>query len=313
MAQGDQIVGVPDHDGGIPPQLTSMDAGELIADPGGLFHPVQGDVKQQWAGDPALRSSLLGGDEPTLFDHARLQPLSDLFPGGERAELGEKPVMVDSVERRCQVRVKHPPAARVRTPHHLVDGLDRVVTAATRAKSIGSRLEPRFPLGLQRVDRLRLAHAVDNHRNAERALFPVRLRDVHPLDGLGNQRCAAVAHRVDQSGLARSGHHNDPIDACRLAASVALGHPPHAHKSVGARPEHQLLQTADPLEVPCLRCRKDTLTQTPYFVLDSGPVHQPPVEIVVLRSVRRHGSAAVAPNLPFSSGVFDHRRPHRLT
>jgi hypothetical protein len=112
------------------------------------------------------------------------------------------------------------------TRHHSRDnpttGGWPLFAATTRAKSIGSRLEPRFPLGLQRVDRLRLAHAVNNLRNAERALFPVRLLDVHPLDGLGSQRCAAMTHQVDQNGLARSGHHDGPIDACRLAASIAL-------------------------------------------------------------------------------------------
>ncbi|MGP8180009.1 MAG: hypothetical protein ACLP1E_04360, partial [Acidimicrobiales bacterium] len=41
-------------------------------------------------------SSLLGRGEPTFLDHARLQPLSDLFPGGERAEQIEKMGVIDS-------------------------------------------------------------------------------------------------------------------------------------------------------------------------------------------------------------------------
>jgi hypothetical protein len=85
-AQGDQIVGIPDHDGGIPPQLTSMGASELIADPGGPFHPVQGDVQQQGAGHAALGSSLLGRSEAAILDHPCLQPALDQPPSRERAD-----------------------------------------------------------------------------------------------------------------------------------------------------------------------------------------------------------------------------------
>lgn len=164
VAQGDEIVGVPDQHRRVTPQLTGMNAAALVTDPGGLFHPVQRHVQQQGADHPALGSSLLGWAEPTLLDHARLQPALDLFPGRERAEMGEEPVMVDPVERRCQVRVEHPPTARVRTPRHMEDGLDRVMAATTRAEAVGLRLEPRLLLGLQRVDHLRLGHAVHDHR-----------------------------------------------------------------------------------------------------------------------------------------------------
>src|ERR1017187_9269551 len=51
---------------------------------------------------PALRSSLLGRGEPAIFDHARLQPLRDHSPGGERAELAEDVGMVNPVKRRRQ-------------------------------------------------------------------------------------------------------------------------------------------------------------------------------------------------------------------
>jgi hypothetical protein len=51
--------------------------------------------------------------------------------------------------------------------------------------------------------------------------------------------------------------------------------------------EHQLLQIADPFEVPCLRRREDPLRQTPYAVLDRTPIHRVPVEDLALRSVHR--------------------------
>jgi site-specific DNA recombinase len=54
---------------------------------------------------PALRSSLLGRGEPAIFDHARLQPLRDHSPGGERAELAEDVGMVNPVKRRRQISV----------------------------------------------------------------------------------------------------------------------------------------------------------------------------------------------------------------
>jgi site-specific DNA recombinase len=41
----------------------------------------------RWRGDhSALRGSLIGRGEPALVDHARLEPLLDQFPGGERVE-----------------------------------------------------------------------------------------------------------------------------------------------------------------------------------------------------------------------------------
>ena len=69
--------------------------------------------------------------------------------------------MIDSVERLCQVGVKAPLAARVGTPRHLEDGLDRVMTTSARPKPIGLRFEPRLPLGLQRVFHPCLLHAIE--------------------------------------------------------------------------------------------------------------------------------------------------------
>src|SRR5438128_1061079 len=177
-----------------------MSAVELVADPSGLLHPVQRHVQQHGADHPALGSSLLGRGEPSLFDHPCLQPLLDLIPGGKGAEMGEQQVVIYSVECRRQIRVEHPPAGGVGTPRHVKDGLNGVVAAPAGPKPIGSRLEPGLPLGFQRADHLRLAHAVDDHGNTERTLFSVRLRDVHALDGLSGDGVSA-AHSVGQRGL----------------------------------------------------------------------------------------------------------------
>ena len=49
---------------------------------------------------PALGSSLLGAGQSTVLDHARLQPLLDHSPGGERAEHRQKVLVGDPVEGR---------------------------------------------------------------------------------------------------------------------------------------------------------------------------------------------------------------------
>ena len=92
--------------------------------------------------------------------------------------------MVDSVERRRQVRVQDPPPLGVRAPRDVEDGLDRVMAATARPEPIRPGLEPCFPLGFQRVDDPGLEHPVDDHGNAERALLSgaALLGDVHPLD-----------------------------------------------------------------------------------------------------------------------------------
>jgi hypothetical protein len=47
MAQGDQVIGVSDHHRGSRSRVSDVCAGQL-PDPGGFFHPVQGDVQQQF-------------------------------------------------------------------------------------------------------------------------------------------------------------------------------------------------------------------------------------------------------------------------
>jgi hypothetical protein len=49
--------------------------------------------------------------------------------------------MIDSVERRRQIRVEHPLPLGVHTPCDVEDSLDRVMAATARPKPIGPRLE----------------------------------------------------------------------------------------------------------------------------------------------------------------------------
>ena len=91
----------------------------------------------------------------------------------------------------------------------------------------------------------------------------------------------AAASRPDRPS---PGQHDHAVDPGRLAASVDLRHPPHAHQRVAAGTEHQLLQVADLLQVPGLRCREDPLPQPPYVLLDlaasprgPSPGNRPPV------------------------------------
>ena len=83
--------------------------------------------------------------------------------------------MIDPVERRCQVRVEHPPPSRARAIAALgclEDSLDRVMAAAAGPEAIRPRLEPRLPLWLQRIGRPRLLRAVGDDRDG-RFILPL--------------------------------------------------------------------------------------------------------------------------------------------
>ena len=142
-----------------------MRAGRVVADSGGLLHPVQSDVQQHRADHTALRSSLLGAVQPTVLDHASLQPLRDHSPRGERAEHRQNVVVGDAVERPCEVCVQRPQPLRVLALGGVEDRFDRVLAAAAGPESVGPRLEPRFPLGLQRAHDPCLMAAIENHGN----------------------------------------------------------------------------------------------------------------------------------------------------
>jgi hypothetical protein len=83
-------------------------------------------------------------------------------------------------------------------------------------------------LGLDPV----LVAPVHDHRNAERALLALRLRDIHPPDWHGPPEGDTAVHPHRQRHPGRRGQRDLSIDARRPAAGVALRHLPHADQRV---------------------------------------------------------------------------------
>ena len=198
--------------------------------------------------------------------------------------------MRNRVECPGQVRVQDPPALAAVAAQRLEDGLDRVVAAPARPESVRSRLEPGLPLGFQRVFHASLLRAIRDHGNAERALLlRTCFRDEHPPDGPGFPGLGVTVQPPRQLSPVAGGQRDLPVDARRLAASVALRDLPHADQRVGQAPQHQLLQVTDLLPVLLPRRLEDPLPQPPYLVLAGAPVNGVPVENRVLRSVHFEG------------------------
>ena len=176
------------------------------------------------------------------------------------------------------------------------------MAATAGPKPVGPRLEPRLPLGLQRVDDPCLVAAVENHGNSERTALAVLpcFGMYTRLTGRALNGSVLLLHPVGQLCLGLRGEHHLAIHARRQTTSVALRHPPHAHQRVGARTEHQLLQTADPCEVPRLRRREDPLPQPPYVLLDRPPVNWRPSRgsRPLVRSPRRWSWRPTCPSVP---------------
>jgi hypothetical protein len=63
--------------------------------------------------------------------------------------------MINSLERRCQVRVEHPPPLRFRTPGDVDDRIDRVMIATARSEPVRLGFEASLPLRFQRVETTR--------------------------------------------------------------------------------------------------------------------------------------------------------------
>jgi hypothetical protein len=163
-----------------------MTAGGLIPDPCGLPQPMECHVHHQRADHTALRSSLLGWREDPVLDRPGRQPARDHVAGGEGSECGEKPGMIDFVERRRQVGVydPHPLALAFQRGEQRSD---RIGAAAARSESIRLGFEPGLPFGFQRVADPRLMAAVGERGNAKWAVFSVGLRDIHAPAGTGCQ------------------------------------------------------------------------------------------------------------------------------
>jgi site-specific DNA recombinase len=182
--------------------------------------------------DPALWSALLSRREPLArLEHPGLQPPGDHVPGRERAELAKKEGVVNFVECRGQVRVQDPRPLGLALQRG-VERLSRVLTAPTRPEPVRPGLEPGFPLRLQRVLDPCLMAAVQDHGYPEWSLLSIGLGDIHPphrhrYPGPGR---AVHLHRRRHPG--RAVESDDPVDPGRAAASVALGHLPHADQRV---------------------------------------------------------------------------------
>ena len=244
-----------------------------VPDPGRLFHAVQRHVHDHWADHAALGYSFPGQRDLLVFHHPGPQPPADESPGGKRPQRAEDVIMTEPVECRLQVRVQHPQPAGILAGCRGVDGHDRVMAAPAWPEPVGPRLEPGLPLGFQRAHRQGLKRPVGDHRNPEPAAAPVALGHIHPPDRPGPPSGRPVLQPGGQVGLLPAREHDAPVDPGRLAASIDLRDPPHADQSVTAGPEHQLLQTADPLQVTGPRCREDPPPQPPYVLLGLAPVH----------------------------------------
>ena len=208
-------------------------------------------------------------------------------------------IVIDAVERRSQVGVQRPRALAGLSPCGHEGGLHRVLAAAARPESVRPGFEPGLPLRLQRADRQGLKRPVGDHGNPEPAPFPVCLRDEHPLDRPGLPRSRAVLQPGGHIGLLPARQHDPPVNPGRLAASIDLRHPPHAHQRVRAGPEHQLLQVADLLQVPRLTRREDPLPQPPYVCSQPGDQSTASQSTsIALRSV--HPRCPTCPSVPAS-------------
>ena len=212
-----------------------------------LLQPVQGHVHHQRADHPALGSSLLGRGEPAVLDHARLQPLRDQRPGrgtrraraaGGRDRFGRMPPPGRRRGSTGGAGCARPPCRR--SPRSRRGSRGPAESHRTSVRTAPPTQAPahRGRHGLQ--------GPVRDDGNAERALTPVGLRYEHPLDGPGLPRSGTVLHPVGQLGLDWGKQRGLAVDAGRLAARVDLRHPPHAHQSVRAGAEHELLQIPGP-------------------------------------------------------------------
>ena len=148
-------------------------------------------------------------------------------------------VVTDPVERRRQIGVQRPAPPRIWAVRRGEDRRDCVGTAPAGPKSVGPRLEPGLPLRFQRVDRHRLAGAVDDHGNADRALLGTSaLGDEDPPDGTGGFGRRPVLDLFGQFGRALRVRHQNAVDTRCFPSGVDLRDPPHTHQCVRAGAEH---------------------------------------------------------------------------
>jgi site-specific DNA recombinase len=186
----------------------------------------------------ALRGSRIGRCESfAWFEHPSFQPVPDLCPAGEHPDGGEQMVVVDPVECCGEVRVQHPHPLRGNAARRHVDDGDRVLAAAARPEPVTFGFELGLPFGFQRVTVARLVDAIRDDGNAERALFPIGFRYIHPLDRERGERPGAAMCLHRQVHARRGGQRDLPVDPRGRAASVALRDLAHACQRVRPAPQ----------------------------------------------------------------------------
>src|SRR5664279_3435009 len=219
--------------------------------------------------------------------------------------------MIDSVERRRQVRVQHPPPVRVGTFGDLVDRCDRVLTATAGPKSVRSRLEPCLPLRLQCVDDPGLLHPFAEHGNPERALLSACLGMYTRLTGRACHGSELRCIQVTSSALAAGSSTTSPsmpavlrpalISVTRRTLSSVLA----CDRSISFCRLRTFFRSpaCDAVKIRCRRRRtfswaacQSTACQS--RVWSSGPFTTTslPADFAACRVV-------IASNLPFGSGV----------
>ena len=131
------------------------------------------------------------------------------------------------------------------------------MAAAAGPEPVGPRLEPCLPFGFQRVDHRAWWHRskITGIPSGRRLRLP-GLGTSTRLTGMALNGSAFWCTLSVKSRFGLWGDRHLAVHARRQTTGVTLGHPPHAQERVGARPQHQLLQTADPCEVPRLRRRE---------------------------------------------------------
>src|ERR1019366_1351873 len=150
----------------------------------GLFHSVQGDVREQWADHATLRCAGIGRVKDSPINVTGPQPQPDQLPSGSRPNGVEQVFVTDVVERSFDVGIDHPflPTCRKR---QLVDPADGVLRTSARTEPVASSLESSFPARLKGILDHALKGAIANRWDSEWTLSAIGLRYVHPLGWSG--------------------------------------------------------------------------------------------------------------------------------
>jgi hypothetical protein len=160
------------------------------------------------------------------------------------------------------------------------------MAVTTGPKAIGLRLEACLPLGFEGTHDLGLLRPIENDRNAEWALLPICLGDIHPLDSLGNRRRVTLAHPFGQSGLAGAVTMTTSSmpavlrPAVRSVTRRTLTRALARDRSINFCKWRTFFRSRACDAVKMRWCRRRTWSST------SGQLTDPPVEHVVLGSVR---------------------------